>query len=889
MMPAAASGFLASASAWAKSRLSGDGRTEFLSLHDHCCDVAAVFAAFLQLPTVAARLAGLAGRELTPADCQRFGVLVALHDAGKANVGFQNRIQGRTPEAGHIAPLVSLLDADTHGESESQKRRLREALEQEIGFAALQSWGALGDIAPLVDAILAHHGRLPAPGAVERWMWQATPHYDPFTALAELRQSIRAWFPAAFGPIAAPLPCAPRFVHALAGLVMLADWLGSDGDRFRFPPDGAPTGRDRMAYSRAVAAQVLRDRFLDPNAWRQIASNLSTDFDDLFPGIGPPLWPQAAMLGLPLPEPSTGRVIVLEAETGSGKTEAALIHFMQLFRAGHVDGMYFALPTRAAAMQIHQRIHAALRRVFGAAAPPVGLAVPGYLRVDDRDATKLPDYRVLWPDDAGDTLHDRGWAVEHSKRYLAGAVMVGTVDQLLLGALRVRHAHLRSGPMLRLLLVVDEVHASDAYMESLLRSVLQQHRAAGGHALLLSATLGSAARQRLMATGRAPNLSFADAVALPYPHCSASHGAVPKIERRDGEKRPEKHVEIELLDSAGAEKLADRALDAARAGARVLVIRNRVGDAQALQRVLQESAGTAGDEALLFACERRPAPHHARFAAEDRRLLDAALETLFGKGAAGGGVVAVTTQTAEQSLDIDADLMLTDLCPADVLLQRIGRLHRHARRRPSGFESARLVVFAPPIAELGRLLGRKGEVRGRLLGLGKIYPDLVGLAATRSFLCQSGGRLTIPAQNRAFVEAATHPDALDDLAGRLAEPWKQHREVIKGIGLAAGAVARLNAIEWTKPLAPPWPGAEPPEVIRTRLGLDTRMVALEQPVTGPYGEPIRTFLIPHWMLAASTSDDAEITDVTPLGDGALAFNFGPRRFRYSTLGLEAET
>ena len=93
------------------------------------------------------------------------------------------------------------------------------------------------------------------------------------------------------------------------------------------------------------------------------------------------------------------------------------------------------------------------------------------------------------------------WAVERPKRYLSGAAMVGTVDQLLLGGLQVRHGHLRSGPMLRLLLVIDEVHASDAYMTEILRNVLDQHAAAGGPALLMSATLGALARLRFL--GRA--------------------------------------------------------------------------------------------------------------------------------------------------------------------------------------------------------------------------------------------------------------------------------------------------------------------------------------------------------------------------------------------------
>jgi hypothetical protein len=166
--------------------------------------------------------------------------------------------------------------------------------------------------------------------------------------------------------------------------------------------------------------------------------------------------------------------------------------------------MYFALPTRAAARQIHGRIQAALQRLLGdEAARYVTLAVPGYI-TRQAEGASLPEPDAHWPDASMEARHDALWASERPKRYLAGWVAVGTIDQVLMAGLRVRHAQLRSGAMLRLLLVVDEVHASDTYMTAILRNVLDQHRRAGGHALLMSATLGSAARARLLQpTGRA--------------------------------------------------------------------------------------------------------------------------------------------------------------------------------------------------------------------------------------------------------------------------------------------------------------------------------------------------------------------------------------------------
>ncbi|MDB4914145.1 MAG: CRISPR-associated helicase/endonuclease Cas3, partial [Gemmatimonadetes bacterium] len=190
-----------------------------------------------------------------------------------------------------------------------------------------------------------------------------------------------------------------------------------------------------------------------------------------------------------LPRDEESSITILESETGSGKTEAALARFVTLFSAGKVDGLYFALPTRTAATQMHKRVFDATAMAF-TEPPPVILAVPGYLRVDDTEGRRheLARFDVLWPD--AERFRYRGWAAEGPKRYLAGCIVVGTVDQVLLSSLRVGHAHMRATSLMRMLLVVDEVHASDAYMTRILEDVLARHRRAGGHALLLSATLG---------------------------------------------------------------------------------------------------------------------------------------------------------------------------------------------------------------------------------------------------------------------------------------------------------------------------------------------------------------------------------------------------------------
>jgi CRISPR-associated endonuclease/helicase Cas3 len=156
--------------------------------------------------------------------------------------------------------------------------------------------------------------------------------------------------------------------------------------------------------------------------------------------------------------------------------------------------------------------------------------------------------------------------------------------------------------------------------------------------------------------------------------------------------------------------------------------------------------------------------HHSRYAVDDRTWLDRKLLSIFGPNGNRGSIIAVTTQTAEQSLDIDADLLITDACPADVLLQRLGRLHRHrAGTRPTA-------VLIDPGA-LDQYLLPKGKVLGRLgQGWPWVYNNLLSVRATLDWL-RSGRSISIPDDCRSLVERATHADYLRDIAVSLGGSW----------------------------------------------------------------------------------------------------------------------
>ena len=853
--------------AWAKSQRNPEtDETFFLGLPDHGVDVAAVAERLMTATTLRCRLKALARRPLTGTDFARMGFFAGLHDAGKVNRGFQARLRKEKPDAGHIGPVWSILCKQASDPLLGSVRKALRRRDWKGWFAGRE------DETAWWNAVFAHHGGLPKDGAPpDRRLWDERGGYSPLSALAETAAMLRAMFPAAFEATATDrLPSATRFMHALAGIVTLADWLGSDRSVFEFPCEGAPTGKERIPWAREKAARLLCRRGLDSSVARRAAAAVPAAFADLFPDLPTSRPAQAALLSMP--PPAAGQVVTLEAETGSGKTEAALLHFFRLFRAGEVDGLYFALPTRAAAVQIHRRVAGTLRRWLGDGAPPVSLAVPGYLRVDDQTGRFLPEGAgVLWPDEP-DT--DRVWAVERPKRYLSGAVMVGTVDQLLLGGLRVKHAHLRSGPMLRLLLVIDEVHASDAYMTEILRNVLNQHSTAGGHALLMSATLGALARLRFLSAGgrvephEGPALE--KAAALPYPAVQRAGEELRRLDRDGREKR----VRVRLTDHAALEFLLAQVRQQAGEGAAILFIRNTVRDAQETFRRLEDLG------APLLRCEGVTAPHHGRYAVEDRRLLDAALEGAFGKEGR-AGVVAVTTQTAEQSLDICADRLIADIAPGDVLLQRIGRLHRHDRVRPVGFEEPTVDILAPTTADLAAHVGAKGEVRGKSpMGLGRVYRNLIGVLATRRWLGERDA-ISIPRDNRALVEAATHDESLRRLANELGPPWEAHLNAALGEALGEGMTARSVLLDWRESLFANRPQDD--RRVKTRLGLDDRRIDLPEPLQGPFGARVRSFTLPGWM-AGDLCPEAQPEEISACR-GEIRFRLGARRYRYDRLGL----
>lgn len=840
-----------------------DDRERQLSLADHCVDVASVFRALCDLPAIRRSL------KVDATAMDRLAVFALLHDLGKCNTGFQAK---RDPNARNIAGHVKETAALLYDPELAPKTCAT------LGVEEMFSWfiAPETDIYRMLLAAVFHHGKpalkddISQSNEIDRLKrhWQPRDNLDPFVGLKELGDIARRAFPNAFKGSAPPIEVSVELEHRFAGLVMLADWLGSHRESFfPFAHEG-----DRVEWSRRQAKKALVAVGLDVSAARTSIEHGQPTFGDTFGICGEPRPMQSALACADLPA-----LLVAESDTGSGKTEAALMHFLALFAAGKVDGLYFALPTRVAARELYGRVTDAMNRVFGDECPPVLLAVPGYTQIDGEPMNMLPTTAHLF-NDGEQRTRDRNWTAERPKRFLAAPIAVGTIDQALFSAIQVPHAHLRAACLDRSLLVIDEVHSSDVYMRYLARRLLTRHLKAGGHALLLSATLGAAARAEYLHPGepRPQTESFDQAVALPYPALSAPNA--PMRHLPDPACRS-KTVRLEPLPLLKApEDVLPQLREAVRSGQRVLVILNTVSRVIALTRLVDADPELAP---ALFAVNGIRAPHHGRFARADREQMDRAVSKRMGRDSLSVAMLLIGTQTLEQSLDIDADWLLTDLCPIDVLLQRIGRLHRHDRGpRPMPV----CTVLLPEESDFSPFINPRGEVRrGNLAGLGSVYEDLRILQLTRD-LVAAGPVIEIPRDNRHLVETATHPKRLGQLQS---DAWTRHALHIEGIGGAQQSAAHAAAMPEKHFGDFMFPPIE--EHLATRLGLSDRALSLGKDYSSPFGQTICEINIPGHLAPNQEIEQAHLVSLE--GDTLLiqADTAGQYNYQYSRFGLEKTT
>lgn len=714
-------------------------------------------------------VAAVAERLLPPLPCPRLHqalvLLTALHDLGKINAAFRAMLRDGTPQT-----------AGRHWEVTEALLRHHDA---PILAPALESRDTRRHA--LYAATAGHHGRPPAQDPFSRG-WRAMLDAAGSEALTDSAEVIRAFL--ALWPEASLADVEKHQVAGLtwrlAGLVTAADWVGSNP--YWFAP--CPAGPSLAAYlddARRTAARAVAAAGLSPPA------PSSAPLYDFAPR---PM--QAACADIPLTEGPM--LAVVEDETGSGKTEAALILAQRMLTAGKGRGLYVALPTMATADAMFARVAQVLRRLYDGAP---SLALAHGRAAQSQDFRQLADARALNPDEPGPTE----WLMDNRRRALLADVGVGTIDQALLAVVRAKHAALRLHGLSSKILIVDEVHEmGDPYMGILLAELLQAHAALGGSAILLSATLDLGLRERLVAAfetgaGRQPPAPSDPA----YPALTLPGQPAPALRANASPRGP-----VKVARLAGTDAALDHLSAAAGQGAACVFIRNAVDEAIAAVQALRDR-GVAAD--LL----------HARFTLHDRKRHEGRALATFGKDrAARPGRVLVATQVVESSLDLDFDVMVSDLAPMASLIQRAGRLWRHMDRRPAAERPVAgpvLHVLAPDPAQVDG-----PNWAQPVLGQGSyVYPAALLWRTARVLFDR--GRIDAPQGLRDLVEAA-HGDTL-------AVPAALERAELQAAGVAGAAAAHAaqNRIDWAAGYRMGAAGAGDADY-PTRLGRPQRVLVL---------------------------------------------------------------
>ena len=668
---------------WGKARQGDDlSGPRFHLLPYHCLDVAAVADAWWCQSAPLRRLlsdeTGL-DEEQTKALMLFF---VALHDLGKLDIRFQLKASG---------VLSACWPEYTEGDADADNNYFHGPAGFYVFRKQIQNHFALhfDSIAPWLQAVCGHHGDMQFHGLwrkpdAEKWVidHDSVARHQWFQWLSDFFLGYTNI------DLRNPLPPAPPL---LAGFCSVSDWIGSNSLFFQYQSEVTSLG-NYWKNAKAIAAPLIEKMGLH----RSLASQ--TGMSGIFPGYKPRQL-QTLVDHLPL---KAGLTIV-EAPTGSGKTEAAIAYASRLLDASMADSIIFALPTQATANAMLVRLEEAATRLFEQGANLV-LAHGKERFNSDFDRIKLAaknnDIQTNEQERAAQ-VQCAQWLGESRKRVFLGQIGVCTIDQVLISALPVRHNFVRQFGIQKSVLIVDEVHAYDAYMYGLLTVVLRRQHQAGGSAVLLSATLPQKQKLHLLSSYGDIDQCHSPEYQQPYPLISFIDGQGPAqfYSLNEVEQPPERNVTIEQVmtsDILPDEHLIDRIVVAAGQGALVGIVCNLVADAQQLLHQITKHCKT-------YKLDIPVDLFHARFRFEDRQNHELRVVKNYGKNATRmRGRILVATQVIEQSLDLDFDWLITQICPVDLLFQRLGRLHRHPRKnRPSTFCEPNVVVLVPKAIDFG--------------------------------------------------------------------------------------------------------------------------------------------------------------------------------------------
>ena len=577
----------------------------------------------------------------------------------------------------------------------------------------------------------------------------------------------------------------------LTGLVIMADWIASNPEYF-------PMGTFSVEAQHGRLNQGWEALGLE-HPWAAHIENSDTSdlYSSRFSWENPTLRPMQEVVVEAARSMKGGGMMCIEAPMGQGKTEAGLIAAEILAQETGRSGLAFAAPTQVTSNALFDRVKAWAQGPAGGSEPHTMFL--GHAKNQQQDSFRYLQRADIFDSEADvegkQSIRPNTSVARHSwiggrKRGILSTFVVCTIDQILMMALQSRHVMLRHLGLGSKVVIIDEVHAYDAYMGVYLKEALYWLGQMNAPVILMSATLPAHVRTSLMES-YAEGLEIQDSTEWDFdddfdsedvtgPSLDLDYPVIHTLTAEDGYTprkwqvtAPEEQVTISIRQIGDEFTDFAKVLEPLESGhGCAAVICNTVGRAQNAYEHLRAKFGA---DVMLT---------HSRFTSKHRAEKEADLVSQLGKGAHRGDgrperLIVVGTQVIEQSLDLDFDVMVTDFAPVDLVLQRLGRLHRHERddsERPSEYRSPICYVRGVEI------FGSETQVPEFPKGSRSVYEPAILLSSYAQLLPYFDGKaLRIPADmselvQKAYEDTPKYPDAWNDAYQEAREEFNKNWE-----------------------------------------------------------------------------------------------------------------
>ena len=607
--------------------------------------------------------------------CNLLSFWVSLHDIGKAGPAFQQKSEKNLEILKSHGFNFPTLLSKTHGyHGLASTWILKEYFSNKFPNQPRFANG-------LAIALGGHHGEFPTNDDINNTTYHIDHLGDEFWNFQRellINRLENVFLPPDLFNIPREREITNPIFTLIAGVTTTADWIASNENYFAYD-ESQLSMESYVEKSIIQAAHAMQD--IGWGGWKSEGKPAS--FTEIFPEFTPNIIQNEFIKAIENIE--TPLMIILEAPTGSGKTESAFYLADKIIQTQKNAGFYIAMPTQATSNQMFDRSVNFLKHRYPQDILNVHLVHGAALLSDLVEKIQMSAINQDSMDENAN-ITSKEWFLPRKKTLLA-PFGIGTVDQTFLSVMRSKHFFLRLFGLSHKVIIFDEVHAYDVYMVEIFKRLLSWLRAINSSVIILSATLPHKSRIELIEAfgGSAENT----------PVCKFPRLTITTPEKTDvitvGDPENRK-IQIEwILDT----QIEDYLREKSSSGGNIAIICNRVARVQELYERLQ----------LLFPDEVITV-FHSRFPYCWRAEIEEKVLKQYGKDHTQRPKlsIVIATQVIEQSLDLDFDLIISDLAPVDLIIQRIGRLHRHEKsitERPEKLKNPIIALVKPNILSEG--------------------------------------------------------------------------------------------------------------------------------------------------------------------------------------------